>query len=172
MKDENHCYNKKMSYLLTKIRVKNLFQLTTSFVLGAILLYLLDLFIVYIGLPDINILLLSVLTYGAGLEEVLKFLVSYLIIRRFDFSPLTASFVGLGFGFFEQLIHVAYGDKALIHTMLMHYASGIASSYYFYKARSTQYRRFIWRALLAPVAVHGIYNIGIWIWLMYYTYLI
>lgn len=158
--------------MAVSIRKRHIFQFVASFVFGAILLYLLDLFIIYIGLPDINILLLSVLTYGAGLEEVLKFIVSYLIIRKFGFSPLTASFVGLGFGFSEQLIHVAYGDKALIHTMLMHYASGIASSYYFYKARATEYKRYVSKALLAPVAVHGIYNMGIWIWLMYYTYFI
>jgi hypothetical protein len=154
------------------VRKRHIFQFIASFILGAILLYLFNLFIIYIGLPDINILLVSVLTYGAGLEEALKFLVSYLIIRKFGFSPLTASFVGLGFGFSEQLIHLAYGDKALIHTMLMHYASGLASSYYFYKARTFEYKRFVWKALLAPVAVHGIYNIGIWIWLMYYTYFV
>jgi len=161
-----------MLYLPPKIKLKHLVQFVASFVLGAILLYLFDLFVVYIGLPDIDILLVSVLTYGAVLEELLKFLVSYLIIRKFGFSPLTASFVGLGFGFSEQLIHVAYGDKALIHTMLMHYASGLASSYYFYKARAVEYKQFVWKALLAPVVVHGIYNIGIWVWLMYYIYFV
>lgn len=161
-----------MLYLLPKIRIKNIIQFAISFIFGAILLYLFDLFIVYIGLPDINILLVSVLTYGAVLEEVLKFGISYLIIRRFGFSPLTASFVGLGFGFSEQLIHVAYGDKALIHTMLMHYASGLASTYYFYKTRTAEYKRFVWKALLAPVGVRAIYNIGIWLWSMYYIYFV
>lgn len=157
---------------LSRIKIKSIQNVVISFILGAILLYLLKTFIVYIGFPDIEILLLRVLTYGAVLEEVLKFLVSYLMIRRFGFSPLTASFVGLGFGFSEQLIHIAYGDKALIHTMLMHYASGLASSFYFYKSITFEYKKYLWKALLAPIGVHGLFNIGIWIWLMYYTYFI
>ena len=96
----------------------------------------------------------------------------YLIIRMFGFSPITASFVGLGFGFSEQLIHIAYGDKALIHTMLMHYASGLASSFYFYKAKTFEYKKYVWQALIAPISVHGLFNIGIWIWLMTYIYLL
>jgi|GEM_PF-2619636 hypothetical protein len=161
-----------MLYLLPKMRAKRIIQVVTSFVLGAILLYLLKTFVIYVGFPDIEILLLRVLTYGAILEELLKFLVSYLIIRMFGFSPITASFVGLGFGFSEQLIHIAYGDKALIHTMLMHYASGLASSFYFYKAKTFEYKKYVWQALIAPISVHGLFNIGIWIWLMTYIYLL
>lgn len=151
---------------------RHIFQFGASLFLGALLLFLLDTYIVVIGLPNIEPLLLSVWTYGAGLEEIIKFLVSFLIIRRFGFSPLTAAFVGLGFGISEQLIHVMYGDKALIHVAMMHYASGLASTFYFYKARKDGWVGFPWKALLAPVAVHAIYNFGIWVWLMYYTYFV
>ncbi len=154
------------------IKKRHVLQFLTSFILGAFFLFLLDTYIVLIGLPSIEPLLLSVWTYGAGLEEIIKFLVSFLIIRRFGFSPLTAAFVGLGFGVSEQLIHVMYGDKALIHVAMMHYASGLASAFYFYRARKEGWVRFPWKALIAPVAVHAVYNLGIWVWLMYYTYFV
>ena len=161
-----------MLHLSPKIRVKHLVQLGVSFVLGVIVFYLLKILVVHISLPDIEVLLLRVLMYGAVIEEVLKFSVAYFLIRKLGFSPLTASFIGLGFGMSEQFLHIEYGDKALIHTMLMHYVSGLASSFYFYKARTFEYKKCIWKALLAPIGVHGIFNIGIWIWLMTYIYLL
>jgi len=114
-----------------------------------------------VGLPEIKSLLISVIIYGAFLEEILKFLVVLLLIKKYKLPVYSVILVGLTFGIGEQIIHIYNGNSILLASFFMHLGSGVASWWYFSKKQ-------IRNALIAPVVVHGVYNIGVWLVLWFW----
>jgi hypothetical protein len=115
--------------------------------------------------PDLG-LLGSVLVYGALIDELLKFGLSY-SLYRLSLLPRVAIFVGLGYGLGERSLYwISSGTLITLDYMTagMHTVAGLSSAYFLNKYQITSRRRDLVRALIAPIVVHGTYNALLWIW--------
>jgi hypothetical protein len=132
---------------------------------GVMLVYCLLGVLYSIEQPDLG-LLGGVLVFGALLEELLKFGVAYVLYRLSHF-PFVATFLGFGFGVGERLLYwIASGTLITLDYMTagMHTVAGLSSAYFLSKYQITSRRRDLILALVAPISVHGAYNIILWSW--------
>ena len=129
--------------------------------LGGLIIFLLYLLvIVFIGIPNTNSDFLNTVFIGPIKEEILKFLVVLFFIKRFTSYKLTATSVGFGFGLGEQLLHLYHGDPILWYVILMHSIAGFVSGVFLQKNSK-------FRAIFGATTVHVIYNLGLWIYILF-----
>jgi len=136
-----------------------------AFIVGIVLVYALLTVEYATDLPDFG-LLGSNLVYGAILEEVLKFVAVY-GLYRWSQLPAAALFVGLGFGLGERLLYLTASGVFTAYDMLalgMHLCAGASSMYFLSRHKTTSLRRDLVLALVAPMTIHGFYNLMIWGW--------
>jgi RsiW-degrading membrane proteinase PrsW (M82 family) len=109
--------------------------------------------------------LFSATTYGPWIEEILKFLAAFLLIRFAYFKSSSIPFIGLGFGFMEQLAYFInrhdFTDRRII-IVWVHVVLGLIMGYFFHLAKHTKYLflRIIYYilALFVPVVLHLAWN--------------
>jgi len=102
---------------------------------------------------------------GPWIEEGLKFISALLLIRFAYFTSSSIPFIGLGFGFMEQLAYFInrndFTDKRII-VVWLHVVLGLIMGYFFYLAKKTKYLflRIIYYilALYVPVVLHLAWN--------------
>ncbi len=123
-------------------------------------------------------------------EEVFKFLALYLVIwkspsfnEQFD-GIVYAVFISLGFAAVENVMYVMDGGfkTAIVRSITAvpaHAVFGVTMGYYFGIARHYKELRrdYMQRALLVPIAIHGIYDfilmVGIsWLLVLFVPYVI
>lgn len=112
-------------------------------------------------LPNIENLLVSVIVYGALLEEVLKVATGLVMVRGFHFKPFNIILVGLGFGLAEQMLHIIHNDPFVYATLLMHIAS---CTFAFWLLIRCRHLSWFW-IVSAAISVHATYNIVLWLYL-------
>ena len=151
--------------MLSRGKVISVFYYVASIFLGAALVCLFNKLLYASELPDFG-LLTRVLVYGAILEELLKFGLVYALYKRSS-RTLVAALVGFGYGVGERLLYWSASGMFIPHdlgALCMHTCAGLSSFYFLNKYKVTSNRRDLVFALLAPIAVHGVYNIIVWLW--------
>ena len=103
--------------------------------------------------------------YGALAEESMKIAVA-LIAIRLGVKPLTVAFIGIGYGFGEQLVHLLYTIATLI-TPWMHLLAGVSMAVMLDRAIKTKLRKYYVLAFILPLLIHGLYN-QFWATLLWY----
>ena len=103
-------------------------HLLVSFLAGAALLFVLDIVVRTVGLPDIPY---RFTLYGAVLEETLKFVSIVGLVHLFKIKPLETLAFGMGFGFAEGPSHFFYPNgNAGIIAFFMHSIVGFVISFF------------------------------------------
>ncbi|MCA9356807.1 hypothetical protein H6784_04875 [Candidatus Nomurabacteria bacterium] len=146
--------------------MKRYLQAFTLFVSGIVLMFLHFEVLLRFEFPDVP---WRLFVYGALLEESLKFVFA-LITLRLGAIPLTIAFIGLGYGFGEQLTHFWFpnGTASLI-TPWMHAIAGVAMAVMFDRAVRLKSKRYYAFALIIPLLIHAFYNQFLAILLWWYT---
>ena len=138
------------------------FQVIVSFSAGASLLWLFLLFFhTFPNLCSWD----NATSYGPWLEEGLKFITVLILIRIAFLTETTIPFIGMGFGFMEQLaffINNNFSDRRII-VLWVHIILGLVMAYFFHLVlnHKSSSLRSVWcaLALLIPVYLHLLYNI-------------
>jgi len=137
-------------------------QAIASFFIGGSLLCLILLF--FHVFPNLRFLDSATL-YGPWLEEGLKFLAILLLIKIAYLTPDTIPFLGVGFGFMEQIFyfinHNDYTNRRII-IVWVHIILGLIMAYFFYLAQKERkiLLKIIWYlfAFLVPALIHLYWN--------------
>ena len=137
-------------------------QAIASFFAGGSLLCLILLF--FHIFPNLRFLD-NATQYGPWLEEGLKFLVVLLFIKIAYLNPDTIPFVGIGFGFMEQIFyfinHTNYENRRVV-VIWVHIILGFVMAYFFYLAQKERkiLLKTIWYlfAFLVPALIHLYWN--------------
>jgi hypothetical protein len=103
--------------------------------------------------------------YGPWLEEGLKFLTILILIKIAYLTPTTIPFLGIGFGFMEQLAYFInrndFRDRRII-VLWVHIILGLVMAYFFYLAQKERkiLLKIIWYlfAFLVPALIHLYWN--------------
>jgi len=146
--------------------MKRYLQAFVLYISGIVLIFLYFEVLLRFEFPDVPIRLF---TYGALVEESMKFALA-LIALRLGVIPLTIAFIGLGYGFGEQLTHLWYpnGTASLIAPW-MHAVAGIAMALMLDHAVKAKSRKYYALAFVLPLLIHGLYNQFLAILLWWYT---
>lgn len=138
-------------------------QAIASFSAGVVSLYVIVM--LFHLFPNLK-LFFSGISYGPWLEEGFKFIAVLLMIRFIYLTPIMIPFVGLGFGLTERVYHLMNDGVANILPFWIHIILGFIMMYFFYLVSNKKYSylRGAWYALalLIPVYLHLLYNIGIY----------
>jgi len=137
------------------IAMKRYLQALGMFISGLVLIFVYFEIVLRFDFPDVP---MRMFVYGAFVEESTKFLFA-LIALRFGVKPLTIAFLGLGYGFGEQLTHFWYptGYASLI-TIWMHATAGIAMAILLEQAVRLKTIKSYFLAYLAPLSIHAVFN--------------
>jgi RsiW-degrading membrane proteinase PrsW (M82 family) len=146
---------------------KNWLQVAVSLCVGISLTCIIILMYHFYFSNDKLSLPYSATTYGPWIEEILKFTAAFLLIRFVYFTSSAVPFIGLGFGFMEQLVYFInrkdFTDKNII-IVWVHIVLGLIMGYFFYLAKKTKYLflKIIYYilALSVPVILHLAWNMA------------
>lgn len=139
---------------------KRLFkQYLTPFLMGAFVMALYACYITNIGLPSF----ISGGVYKVPiLEEVLKLLSALFLIYVLKVSPNKIFISSMGFGFYEQLDHLAYSIGTFSFVpIVMHTVSGLVMVHFLVKGfkDGNKLYKYIFYALMGGILVHAVYNV-------------
>ncbi len=145
-----------------KITKYSFLQIVVSFCAGGSLLCLILLF--FHIFPSLRFLD-GATSYGPWMEEGLKFLVILFLIRIAYLTSSAIPFLGVGFGFMEQIFyfiyHTNYNNRRII-VVWVHIILGLVMAYFFYLAQKTKnkFLKYIWYmfAFLVPALMHLYWN--------------
>ena len=146
--------------------MKRYLQALAMFVSGIVLVFIYFEVLLRFDMPDVP---MRLFVYGALVEESLKFVFA-LIVLRLGVKPLTIAFLGLGYGFGEQLTHLWFpnGVASLIAPW-MHIVAGVAMAIMLDRAVRLKSKKYYALAWIAPLLIHALYNQFLAIFLWWYT---
>jgi len=137
------------------IAMKRYLQALAMFISGIVLIFIYFEIVLRYDFPDIP---MKLFVYGAFVEESIKFLFA-LIALRCGVKPLTIAFLGLGYGFGEQLTHFWYPTGyASFYTHWMHATAGVAMAILLERAVRLKTIKSYFLAYFAPLSIHAVFN--------------